>query len=68
MKVRKVIDKTLSQEHVAAGLHAVIAANVNEGSSKTSVSNRHRIVQRSSKSKDNSEDRVSDDSSERRDR
>jgi hypothetical protein len=67
MKVRKVIDKTLSQEHVAGGLHAVIAANVNEGSSKTSVSNRQRIVQRSRKRKGNSKDGVTDDSGERRD-
>ena len=51
MKIRKVIRKEVQHDDdgvsVAGGLNAVIAANVNESDSKTHISSRQRIVQRS---------------------
>jgi hypothetical protein len=66
MKIRKVFKKTVTggdgDSNVAGGFHAVIAANVGEsGRSKSSVSSRQRIVQKSGKTT------VTEDSSERRD-
>jgi hypothetical protein len=53
VKIRKVIAEERSHNKdgvsVAGGVNAVIAANVNEPHSKTSVSSRRRIVQRSGK-------------------
>jgi hypothetical protein len=53
VKVRKVIAEERSQNedgvNIAGAVNAVIAANVNEPHSKTSVSSRRRIVQRSGK-------------------
>lgn len=52
MQIRKVIRRTVDEStgagNVAADLHVAVAANVNEpGRTRSSVSTRQRIVQRS---------------------
>jgi len=54
VKVKKVVRKEIDHDadgvHVAGGINAVIAANVNEsGSTHTRVSSRRRIVQKNGK-------------------
>ncbi len=51
MKFRKVLRAKLDHEgdgvNIAGGVHAVIAANVNEpGPQRTRVSSKHRVVQK----------------------
>jgi hypothetical protein len=55
MKIRKIIRKRIRHNkdgiQVAGDINATIAANVNEGDSRTRVSSHQRIVQRSGNAK-----------------
>jgi hypothetical protein len=55
MKIRKIIRKRIRHNkggvQVAGDINAVIAANVDEGDSRSHVSNHQRIVQRSGNAK-----------------
>jgi hypothetical protein len=53
VKIKKIIDERLSHKtdrvDAAADINAVVATNVNEPGSVTSVSNKQRVVQRTPK-------------------
>ncbi len=66
MRIRKVINEPIDVErdgvNIAGGVNAVVAANVNEPGSTTSVSSRQRIVQRSKRSSGRKRKETSDGS------